>query len=292
MRKNLIHFLVLTLMTVFCATAAVAQNTITGTVVDADNDEPLIGASVVISGTTQGTVTDLDGNFTITTSSTNVTLQITYIGYKDLDYKVSRFGNVGVIKLQSDAVALTDVIVTSSIAVARKTPVAMSTLEPVYIEQTLGSQEFPELLKSTPGVYATKGSGGYGDSRINMRGFDSPNVAVMVNGVPMNDMEWGGVYWSNWTVLTSVARSVQTQRGLGASKVSSPSVGGSINIITKTIDAQKGGDIAYTMGNDGYNRTQFSVSTGMSEKGWALTLMGGKTWGDGYIQGTEFDDYN
>lgn len=168
----------------------------------------------------------------------------------------------------------------------------MSTLEPVYIEQTLGSQEFPELLKSTPGVYATKGSGGYGDSRINMRGFDSPNVAVMVNGVPMNDMEWGGVYWSNWTVLTSVARSVQTQRGLGASKVSSPSVGGSINIITKTIDAQKGGDIAYTMGNDGYNRTQFSVSTGMSEKGWALTLMGGKTWGDGYIQGTEFDDYN
>ncbi|MCD8166297.1 MAG: carboxypeptidase-like regulatory domain-containing protein, partial [Bacteroides sp.] len=291
MRKNLIHFLVLTLMTVFYATAAVAQNTITGTVVDADNDEPLIGASVVISGTTQGTVTDLDGNFTITTSSTNVTLQITYIGYKDLDYKVSRFGNVGVIKLQADALLLRDVIVTSSVAVVRKTPVAVSTLDPAFIEENLGTQEFPELLKSTPGVYTIKNGGGYGDSEIMMRGFKSENLAVMINGVPVNDMEWGGVYWSNWAGLSDVTRSMQTQRGLGASKVSGPSVGGSINIVTRSIDAQKGGTVSYTMGENGENKILFSVSTGLNDKGWALTLLGGRNWGDGYIQGTEFDGY-
>lgn len=46
------------------------------------------------------------------------------------------------------------------------------------------------------------------------------------------------------------------------------------------------------MGNDGYNKLLFHVSTGMSKDGWALTLLGGKTWGDGYIQGTEFSAYN
>lgn len=72
-----------------------------------------------------------------------------------------------------------------------------------------------------------------------MRGFKSENIAVMVNGIPMNDMEWGGLYWSNWAGLSDVTRSMQTQRGLGASKVSAPSVGGSINIVTRTIDQKK-----------------------------------------------------
>ena len=78
--------------------------------------------------------------------------------------------------------------VTQSIAVQRKTPVAVASVDFDYIEEKLGGQEFPEVLKSTPGVYATKGVGGYGDSRINMRGFESSNIAVMINGVPINDM--------------------------------------------------------------------------------------------------------
>lgn len=55
---------------------------------------------------------------------------------------------------------------------------------------------------------------------------------------------------------------------------------------------KKDGSISYAMGNDGYNKLLFHVSTGMSKDGWALTLLGGKTWGDGYIQGTEFSAYN
>ena len=114
----------------------------------------------------------------------------------------------------------------------------------------------------------------------------------MVNGIPMNDMEWGGLYWSNWAGLSDVTRSMQTQRGLGASKVSAPSVGGSINIVTRTIDAKKGGSVSYAMGNDGYNKLLFNVSSGLTKNGWAMTLLGGKTWGNGYIQGTEFEGYN
>ena len=294
MRNHLKHFLLLAVLTICFTATAVAQGTVKGKVVDAENNEPLIGATVSVSGTTLGTVTDIAGNFVLKLTSSKATLEFKYLGYQDKTMKVTQKGNVdlGTIALSLDAKTLGDVVITSSIAVARKTPVAVTTLAPEFIEEKLGTQEFPEILKSTPGVYATKQGGAYGDSKINMRGFKSENIAVMVNGIPMNDMEWGGLYWSNWAGLSDVTRSMQTQRGLGASKVSAPSVGGSINIVTRTIDQKKGGSISYAMGNDGYNKLLFHVSTGMSKDGWALTLLGGKTWGDGYIQGTEFSAYN
>jgi len=292
MRRHLIHFLLVACMTVCSAATAFAQVTVKGQVVDADTDEPLIGAAVTVLGTTQGSVTDLDGYFTQSVGN-NGTIIIRYLGYREQSIKITQRGTVdlGMIRMQPDAVALSDVTITSSIAVARKTPVAVSTIDPVFLQENLGTQEFPEILKSTPGVYATKEGGGYGDSRINLRGFDATNIAVMVNGVPVNDMEWGGLYWSNWTGLTDVTRSMQVQRGLGASKIASPSVGGSINIITNSTDAKKGGSIYYGLGNDGYNKMAFSLSSGLNEKGWAFSLLGSKSWSDGYIQGTAHEAY-
>lgn len=294
MKRNLIHFLLIAVMAV-CSMSAFAQTiTVKGQLVDSETGEPLVGAAVMVEGTTQGSVTDIDGYFKQAVAS-NATLVFKYVGYKDLKQKITRKGasvDLGVIQMHPDAVMLNDVVITSSVAIARKTPVAVSTVTPVFIEERLGTQEFPEILKTTPGIYATKKGGAFGDSELRMRGFKSENVAVLVNGVPMNDMEWGGLYWSNWTGLSDVTRSTQTQRGLGASKVSAPSVGGSVNIVTKGADAEKGGTVSYAMGNDGYNKMLFSLSTGMSKSGWALTLLGAKTWGDGYIQSTDFEAYN
>lgn len=293
MRKHLIQFLLVAVLLVFTS-AAWAQTTVHGQLVDAETGEPLVGAAVMVEGTTQGSVTDIDGYFKQSVAS-NATLLFKYIGYKDQKKKITQKGasvELGTIKMQPDAVMLSDVTITSSVAVARKTPVAVSTVDPVFIEEKLGSQEFPEILKSTPGVYTTKDGGGYGDAQTRIRGFSSENVAMMINGVPMNGMENQKVYWSNWAGLSDVTRSMQVQRGLGAAKVSVPAVGGSINIITKSTEAKRGGFVSYGMGNDGYNKILFSVSSGLSKDGWAFTLLGGKTWGDGYIQGTEFEGYN
>ncbi|MCQ2204244.1 MAG: carboxypeptidase-like regulatory domain-containing protein [Bacteroidales bacterium] len=282
-------------MIMLATVSVMAQYTVSGKVVDEKTGEPIIGAAVMETGTTNGTVTDIDGNFSIKVSADPAKLNISYLGYKSQEVQVAKTGaksDAGTIKLATDAKALDDVIVKGSVAVARKTPVALSAIDPITIEDKLGTQEFPEVLKSTPGVHASKDGGGYGDSKINMRGFQSANVAVVVNGVPMNDMEWGGVYWSNWTGLSDVTRSMQTQRGLGASKISSPSVGGTINIVTKSIDAKRGGLVSYAIGNDGYNKITAAISSGMNDKGWAFNLLLAKTWGNGYIQGTEFEGHN
>lgn len=292
MKKHLIHFLLVAVLSVFSA-AAFAQTTVRGQLVDSETGEPLVGAAVMVEGTSQGTVTDIDGYFKQSVAQGG-TLVFKYVGFKDLKKKITQKGasvDLGTIKMEPDAVMLADVTITSSIAVARKTPVAVSTIDPVFIEEKLGTQEFPEILKSTPGIYATKDGGGFGDSKINIRGFKSENSAMMVNGVPMNGMENNKVYWSNWSVLSDVTRSIQVQRGLGAAKVASPAVGGSINIITKTTEAKKGGSVSYAMGNDGYNKILFNLSSGLSKDGWAFSLLGAKTWGDGYIQGTEFEGY-
>ena len=286
----------LLICTLFLAVGVMAQGGkkmgVSGVVVD-EAGEPLIGASVLVPGTQVGTATDEQGQFALQIAPNVKKLLVTYIGYKSKDVEIlSNGGKLGSIVLVADAQMLEDVVVTQSIAVQRKTPVAVSSVDLNYIEEKLGTQEFPEILKATPGVYATKDGGGFGDSKITMRGFKSENIAVMINGVPVNDMEWGGVYWSNWAGLSEVTRSMQTQRGLGASKVSAPSVGGTINIVTKSLEAKAGGSFSYGIGNDGANNISFNVSSGVTKNGWAITLMGGKRWGDGYIQGTEFEGYN
>lgn len=274
-----------------------SQGTIKGTVVDATNGEPLIGAAVQVVKTTHGTTTSLDGTFSLNINSTKATITVSYMGYIEriLDVELAVAGEVkelGQVKMEQNTIGLDEVKVFSSVAISRKTPVALSKIEPRLIEEKLSVQEFPEILKSTPGVYATKQGGGFGDSRINLRGFESANIAVMINGVPMNDMEWGGIYWSNWAGLADVTGSMQVQRGLGASKVAAPSLGGSINIVTRSTDAQKGGTVSYGIGSDNYKKIAFAVSTGLTENNWAITILGARTTGSGYIQGTEFESYN
>lgn len=259
-----------------------------GSVFDSQG-EPLIGATVSVPGTSIATAADVDGNFKFSVPDGTKDILISYVGYQNKTVKAEPA--VGRIVLDAETTMLQDIVVSQSVAKTRKTPVAVSTVDAPFIEAKLGGQEFPEVLKTTPGVWATKDGGGYGDAKINMRGFKSANVAQLVNGIPVNDMEWGGVYWSNWAGLSDVTSSMQTQRGLGAAIISTPSVGGTLNITTKSTDAKKGGTLFYGMGNDGLNNIGFSASTGLMKNGWAITVMGSRRWGDGYIQGTKFDAF-
>ena len=292
MKNHLKSLVLVGALTMAGSVTAMAQSgTLRGKVVDAETGEPLIGATVTVKGIK--TVTDIDGAFVVKGVGGAKEVSVQYIGYKQKTVKVDdgAKGELGSIAMKTDGQVLGDVVVTSQVAVARKTPVAVSQVPMSFIEEKIGTQEFPEILKSTPGVHANKEGGGYGDSEIYMRGFDNSNIAVMVNGVPMNDMENQAVYWSNWAGLTDVTRTMQTQRGLGASKVSAPSVGGTINIITKSLEAKRGGSFYYGIGNDNMNKMMFTVSSGISKSGWSMTLLGSKTWGDGYAQGTDFSGY-
>jgi len=273
-----------------------AQSIVKGKIVDDGTGDELIGASVVIKGTTTGTISFVDGTFELEIPEGSSDLVFSYIGYDAFETSVLLEANqtqdMGTIRLGNNDIGIDEVKVVANFAVDRKTPVAVSTIKPKTIEEKLGAQEFPQVLKATPGVYATNQGGGFGDSRITLRGFDTDNIAVMINGVPVNDMENGKVYWSNWAGLSDVTRTMQVQRGMGASKLAVPSAGGTINILTSTTDAQAGGNIYYGIGNDGYEKMAFTASTGLNEKGWAFTFSGSKTEGTGWADGLQFEGYS
>jgi len=184
---------------------------------------------------------------------------------------------------------LEEVVVQSKVidvAKERVTPIAVSSIKASEIALKVGNQEFPEIMNTTPGVYATKQGGGYGDSRISLRGFDQRNTSFLINGQPVNDMENGWVYWSNWQGLTDVASGIQIQRGLGASRLAVPSVGGTVSIFTKTASVAEGGSLTQVVGNDGYRKTAFVYNSGKNENGWASSILLSRWQGDGYIYNT------
>jgi len=277
------------------STAMFSQGKLTGVV--KDDSGALPGASVLVAGTTVGATTDFDGKFTLNVKTASGTLEVSFLGYKTKKVSFSVSGgtvDLGTIILEADSETLTEVVIfgVMDIATERKTPVAVSTITAAEIQEKLGSQEFPEMLNNTPSVYATKQGGGFGDARINIRGFDQRNTAVLINGVPVNDMENGWVYWSNWAGLSDVTTSMQVQRGLGSSKLAISSVGGTINIVTKTTEQKEGGNFISSFGNDNYMKATYSYNTGKLDNGFAASILLSHTNGDGYIDGTEFEGNN
>lgn len=281
----------------FVVSAVFSQGKITGTITDGKNSLP--GANVAIKGAKIGASTDFEGKFSVNTPGNSGELVISFVGFeeKTVRFSVSNGAtvNLGTIVLTENSNELSEIIVKSSvvdIAKDRKTPVAVSTIKASEIQEKLGSQEFPEILANTPSVYATKGGGGFGDSRITIRGFDQRNIAVMINGMPVNDMENSAVYWSNWAGLSDVTSAMQVQRGLGSSKLAISSVGGTINVVTRAADMKEGGSVATTFGNANYLKTQASYSTGKMANGLSASVLLSQTRGDGYVDGTKFQGYN
>ena len=271
-----------------------AQTTVTGTVVD-DANKPLASATVKVKGSSVSVLTSENGSFKITSKESKGTIVVSFIGFDAKEYAFSGSQDLGAISLQSNTSSIEEVVVkTTTIDVAknRKTPVAVSTVKASVIAEKLGNQEFPEILNNTPSAYATKSGGGFGDSRVNIRGFNQNNIAVLINGVPVNDMENSSVYWSNWAGLSDVTSAMQVQRGLGSSKLAISSVGGTINVVTKSADQKQGGNIGVTIGNNDYLKAQYSYNTGKMKNGLSASVLFSSTTGNGYVDGTKFEGYN
>ncbi len=266
------------------------KGVIKGTVRDINTGETLIGVNVVYAPG-KGTVTDIDGKYSLELDYGDYTLTISYVGYVTLNPSIVIKSSLTIMNFELNTVTLSEVEVVSDMAKTRETPVAFSTIDPIKIQEELASQDIPMILNSTPGVYATQQGGGDGDARINIRGFNQRNVAVMIDGIPVNDMENGWVYWSNWFGLDLVTQRIQVQRGLGSSKLALPSVGGTMNIITKGIQSKKQFRIKQEVGNDGFLRTSFGLSSGKLNGGWGITAAGSYKTGKGWVDRTFTDGW-
>ncbi|MFZ9682751.1 MAG: TonB-dependent receptor [Cephaloticoccus sp.] len=176
-------------------------------------------------------------------------------------------------------------------AIAGKTPVAFTEIGKETIAAELGSRDIPLVLNSSPSVYASADSGGAGDARVNVRGFSQRNISILINGVPTNDIENGWLYWSNWDGLGDVTSTIQMQRGLSNVTLPTPSIGGTMNIITDPAANKREGSFKVEVGNDGFLKGTAVLSTGLLNDTFAMTVGLVAKTGDGYVRGTWTDGY-
>ena len=141
----------------------------------------------------------------------------------------------------------------------RKTPIAVSSISAAEIQSKIGTADITQTLV---------------------------NTAFLINGQPINGMEDGKMYWSNWSGMSDIANGIQIQRGLGSSKLAISSVGGTVNFITKATDKKEGGFTSVGTANDNYLKSTVGYSTGMSKSGWGMSFMLTHWQGDGYNDGT------
>ena len=276
------------IVSIMMMTGLFAQS-IVGTVIDSDS-KPLEGANIVVVGTELGGVSDKDGSFKIDVPTGTYDVTASFIGYTSVTNSVVVGDIVSSVNfiLEFSYLGLSDVEVLASRA-SENTPVAYTTVDKEEMAFRLGSQDIPMSLNTTPSVYATQQGGGAGDARVNVRGFNQRNVAVMINGVPQNDMENGWVYWSNWDGVADAAQSIQMQRGLSAVNLATPSIGGTMNIITDPASAEKGGKFKQEAGDGGFLKTTVNYNTGLIGDKLALSGTVVRKTGDGIIDGTWTD---
>ena len=282
-------------LVLFLMTAVIySQTTVTGSVTD--NSGVLPGATVLEKGTSNGTTSNFEGTFSLEVSSNSGELVISFLGYETVTISYSGSMNVGTIVLQEDADSLDEVVLVGTgvidLAEGRKTPIAVSTIKAKEIQDKIGPQDVTMTMVNTPSVYVAGQAGGYGDSRIAVRGFGQDNTAYLLNGQPINGMEDGKMYWSNWSGMADIANVIQTQRGLGSSKLAISSVGGTTNFVTKSTDKRESGFAHFGLANNNYFKTTIAYNSGKAQNGWGASVMFSHWQGDGYNEGNKGQGQN
>lgn len=183
--------------------------------------------------------------------------------------------------------SLQEITVKAHFADANQTPLNLTAISPEKVRLNQTAPNFLEMFKGIAGVYATASTGSYGDATLNMRGFKQDNIAIMLNGIPIQGLVSGSMYWSNWMGLADATYSVQVQKGLGASMLADCAMGGMVNIVTKNASTQPRTELGVSHTQWGTTKTTISHSTGMLRGGWSVDMNVSWMEGSCYVDGTD-----
>ena len=213
------------LLSLMLAAPAFADISVKGTVIDADGSEPLIGVSILVEGTTQGTITDFDGNFEMTVPDKAV-LQFSYIGYKTITVRAVE--NMSVI-METDAQQLQEVVSLGYSAVKKaELSSAVVTVSSEQLTDVTTSDVGNMLQGKVAGMQVTNASGQPGDAaQIRIRGTGS--ITASSAPVYVVDGVMGGTFNPNDVETISVLKDAGSTGIYGAA-----AAGGVIVVTTKS----------------------------------------------------------
>ena len=251
---------------VMISSALFGQGTVSGTVTDADGNA-LPGANVVVEGTALGAAATLSGAYSVSVPNGTYTVTASVVGYtsESATVKVSDSNASASFSLASSSVALGGVEVLAD-RVDNTSAIPYDDYTKADIDFRLGGRGLPKALSTLPNVYVENG-GGWDDENVYVRGFDDRYTSYLINGIPMNDMENGNLYFSNWSVLADVASVVQVQRGAGSVNLATPSLGGVVNFMSMPASSEPSVVVKQEAGQHNYSKTGVTINTGLMMDG-------------------------
>jgi hypothetical protein len=276
-------YLVLFIILFFQIGFAQDETIFSGIIVDSKTQKPLENVVITIQNSNITQLTKFNGKFELHSSIAGEQLLLVHSqGYKDLLLKIeSQFGKriyLGILQLEE--------------GFSDDTPAALITLlDSDFSEDNSTSEMTSGLLQSSKDAFMQASAFNWGQARFRIRGLDSENGIMMLNGMTMNKIYDGRPQWNNWGGLNNVLRNQEFSVGTAASNYTFGGILGTQQIFTRASLYRKGASLNFSGSNTTYSwRAIGTYASGMNASGWAYTISAGKRWADeGYFEGTNFN---
>ena len=261
--------------------------TVSGVVIDEASELPVVGVLIGVEGTDLKCISAKNGHFVlekIPFGKQQISLSLE--GYTDKMYPI---------KIQdSTLVSMGTLYITKTTEQRPEFQTIVLDDEDFVDNDIGGATVVTGLLQSSKDVFLRTAAFNFGPARFKIRGYDSREGAVLINGIKMNKVQTGRPQWSNWGGLNDVLRNVVFTNGLGATPIGFGSLLGSTNFSTRAMDYRPGSSASLASTNGSYKgRIMASHFTGTTKKGWAFAFSASSRFAqNGVIEGTTYNAYS
>ena len=250
---------------------------------------PIPYTNIFVAGTSLGTVSDTDGSFTVRVQKTGqLKLVVSHIGFASttitLDIPFSGLQNV-IIRLEPQISEIAETVITATRTQRniKDLPASVRLITAEQIKE-MPSATVDDLLRTEANINVDRKNGIFSkNASVNMRGLNSSaRTLVMLDGVPLNKADGGGVNWNR--INTESVERIEVIKGPGSAMYGGNAMGGVINVITKDIQAEPAGSIKVSLGSCNTQGAQAWLSGRtkvMPKLGWSINSFYRR--GDGYI---------
>lgn len=280
MKKHILSFW----LVCFCMFFGFAQQTsIQGTVKDTQTLQPIEEVLVRLEGSTLSVLTDTEGNFQLVLDFQlgEQILSLSKDGYLNARYPIT--------VNEGETLSLSDLVI--QLDDSDNDLFTITLTDDELNDDTSGADNISGLLSASQDIFQRAAAFEFSSSFFRVRGLNSENGNVLMNGIEMNKMFDGRPQWSNWGGLNDVLRGQELSMGLAPSSYNFGGLLGSTNINLRASSYRAGGRITYSSSNRSYtNRLMATYASGQLEGGWSYAFSLGRRWGDeGFQDGTFYD---
>lgn len=275
------------LLALFCCKLLHAQQStsVTGQLMENGSNTPISNVAITLENTSQEFRTDTNGKFELTLSQTGEQI----LRFTAPDFILKRFS----VYLQGNPVDLGIIYLERDIALEQIDNL-ISLTDGDLSDDFESVSSSMGLLQSTRDIFLNRAAFDFGQAFFKVRGYDSRNGQVLINGVPMNKPFDGRPQWNNWGGLNDVVRNQEFTNGLNMNQYTFGGILGNTNINTRPSAMRPGLRLSSSFSNRTYRgRLMATYNSGEKPSGLAYSVSASRRWAkEGFVEGTLYDAYS